>query len=86
VQQAYEPAVTVDRQFNAAAIAQISVPIYQGGGEYSLIRQSKETLAQQRASLEQVRDQARAYVVQTWDPIVGRKVPGPIGVRTGVGI
>jgi outer membrane protein len=70
VQQAYEPAVTVDRQFNAAAIAQISVPIYQGGGEYSLIRQSKETLAQQRASLEQVRDQARAFVVQTWGQLL----------------
>ena len=70
VQQAYEPALTIDRQFNATAIAQISVPIYQGGGEYSLIRQSKETLAQQRMSLEQVRDQARANVVQTWGQLL----------------
>jgi outer membrane protein len=73
VQQAYEPALTIDRQFNAAAIAQISVPIYQGGGEYSLIRQSKETLAQQRMSLEQVRDQARANVVQTWGQLLAGK-------------
>jgi outer membrane protein len=73
VQQAYEPALTIDRQFNASAIAQISVPIYQGGGEYSLIRQSKETLAQQRMSLEQVRDQARANVVQTWGQLLAGK-------------
>jgi outer membrane protein len=30
------------------AIAQVAVPVYQGGAEYSLIRQSKEKLAQQR--------------------------------------
>jgi outer membrane protein len=54
----------------SGSFPQISVPIYQGGGEYSLIRQSKETLAQQRASLEQVRDQARAYVVQTWGQLL----------------
>jgi outer membrane protein len=73
VQQAYEPAVTIDRQFNAAAIAQISVPIYQGGAEYALIRQSKETLAQQRLVLEQVRDQARSNVVSAWGQLLAGK-------------
>ena len=42
------------------------VPIYQGGAEYSLIRQSKENLAQQRLNLETTRDQTRANVVQAW--------------------
>jgi outer membrane protein len=74
VQQSYEPALQVDRQFNAAATAQISVPIYQGGAEYSLIRQSKETLAQQRLALEQVRDQARATVVQAWGQLLAGKL------------
>ena len=32
------------RQFNASLVAQVTVPIYQGGQEYSLVRQSKETL------------------------------------------
>jgi outer membrane protein len=73
VQQSYEPALTIDRQFNAAAIAQVSVPIYQGGGEYALIRQSKETLAQQRLALEQVRDQVRANVVSTWGQLLAGK-------------
>ena len=73
VQQSYEPALTIDRQFNAAAIAQVSVPIYQGGGEYSLIRQSKETLAQQRLALQQVRDQARSNVVSAWGQLLAGK-------------
>jgi hypothetical protein len=38
----------------------------QGGAEYSLIRQSKETLAQQRLVLEQTRDQTRANTVTAW--------------------
>jgi len=66
VQQAYETTMTLQRSFGASTLAQLSVPIYQGGGEFSLIRQSKETLAQQRLVLEQTRDQARANVVQAW--------------------
>ena len=49
------------------------MPIYQGGGEYALIRQSKETLAQQRLVLEQTRDQARANVVTFWGQLQAGK-------------
>jgi outer membrane protein len=66
VQQSYETTMVLQRSFGASALAQLSVPVYQGGAEYSLIRQSKETLAQQRLVLEQTRDQARANVVQAW--------------------
>src|ERR1700722_10267057 len=62
-QQAYEQTLITPKQFTASATAQISVPIYQGGGEYSLIRQSKENVAQQRLNLDQVRDQTRANTV-----------------------
>src|SRR6202012_5990430 len=51
VQQAYEQTMISPRSFGASAIAQVSVPVYQGGAEYSLIRQSKENLAQQRLVL-----------------------------------
>jgi outer membrane protein len=70
VQQSYEQTLTVFRTFGASAIAQLSVPVYQGGAEYALIRQSKETLAQQRLALEQVRDQTRATVVQAWGQLL----------------
>ncbi len=73
VQQSYEQTMTVQRSFGASAIAQLAVPIYNGGGEYSLIRQSKENLAQQRLNLEQVRDQTRANTVTAWGQLVAGK-------------
>src|SRR5712671_2779516 len=73
VQQSYEQQLTIFRSFGASAIAQLSVPVYQGGAEYSLIRQSKETLAQQRLVLEQTRDQTRANTVTAWGQLVAGK-------------
>jgi len=73
VQQAYEQTMTTYRSFGASAIAQLSVPIYQGGAEYSLIRQSKENLSQQRLNLELTRDQTRANTVTAWGQLVAGK-------------
>jgi outer membrane protein len=73
VQQSYEQTMTLYRSFGASATAQLTVPIYQGGAEYSLIRQSKETLAQQRLVLEQTRDATRANTVTAWGQLVAGK-------------
>jgi outer membrane protein len=73
VQQSYEQTLTIFRTFGASAVAQLNVPLYQGGAEYSLIRQSKENLAQQRLNLEQVRDQTRSNVVTAWGQLVAGK-------------
>ena len=73
VQQSYESTLTTFRSFGAAAVSQLSVPVYQGGAEYSLIRQSKENLAQQRLVLEQTRDQTRANTVTAWGQLVAGK-------------
>lgn len=73
VQQSYEQTMTIQRSFGASVVGQLSVPVYQGGAEYALIRQSKETLAQQRLNLEQVRDQTRANVVTAWGQLVAGK-------------
>ena len=54
-------------------LEQLTVPIYQGGGEYSTIRRSKETLGQQRLNLDINRDQARATVVQSWGELDAAK-------------
>src|SRR5215475_6950168 len=71
--QNYEQTLTIQRAFAGAAVAQVAVPIYQGGAEYSLIRQSKETLTQQRLVLEQTRDQTRANTVTAWGQLVAGK-------------
>jgi outer membrane protein len=66
ISQQYDTSPIIQKTFSAAAVAQLSIPIYQGGTEYSLIRQSKETLGQQRLNLELQRDGVRANVVQAW--------------------
>jgi outer membrane protein len=73
VQKTWQQTITQIRQFTASAVAQVSVPIYQGGAEYSLIRQSKETAEQQRFNLEQVRDQARADLITAWGQLLAGK-------------
>ncbi len=59
--------------FQGSVVGQITVPIYQGGQEYSLIRQAKETVGQRRLELAQNRDQARANVVQSWGQLDAAK-------------
>jgi outer membrane protein len=61
------------RLFNGTLQAKLTVPIYQGGAEYSAIRQNKEAVGQQRLSLDQVRDQVRANVVQYWGQLGATK-------------
>jgi outer membrane protein len=73
VQEAFEQSRLQYRSYTASAILQASVPLYQGGAEYSLIRQSKENLAQQRLNLETTRDQTRATVVQAWGQLEAGK-------------
>ncbi|HET7888992.1 MAG TPA: TolC family outer membrane protein [Bradyrhizobium sp.] len=73
VSKVWQQTITQINQFTAATSAQLTVPIYQGGAEYSLIRQSKETLEQQRLTMEQIRDQARADLVTAWGQLVASK-------------
>ncbi len=69
----WDPLYNVNKQTLASIVGQLTVPIYQGGGEYSAIRQSKETLGQQRLNLDVNRDQARATVVQSWGQLDASK-------------
>jgi outer membrane protein len=49
------------------------VPIYQGGQEYSQIRQAKETLGQKRLDLDVARDTVRQAIVQSWSRLEAAK-------------
>src|SRR5215813_3008557 len=73
VQQSYETSLLGLRTFNASVIGQLTVPIYQGGAEYSLVRQAKETLGQRRLDLDTARDQVRQSVVQAWGQLEAAK-------------
>ncbi len=68
VSQRYEPDnITNAHAFTASAVAQLNVPIYQGGEEYASIRQAKESLSQAELQADQARDQVRAAVVAAWN-------------------
>ena len=58
---------------SASVGAQLSVPIYQGGAEYSTIRQAKETLGQRRLDLDTARDQVQSTVTQAWGQLEAAK-------------
>ncbi len=58
---------------SASVAAQLSVPLYQGGSEYSAIRQSKETLGQRRLDLDTARDQVQSQVTQAWGQLDAAK-------------
>ncbi len=73
VQYASFPQLSIVHQFSTSVIGQLTVPLYQGGGEFSLIRQSKESLSQQRLNLDQVRNQTRQAVVQAWGQVQAAK-------------
>jgi outer membrane protein len=73
VQQQYDATLTTPQLFTASALFGLTIPLYQGGAEYSAIRQSKEAVGQQRLNLDQMRDQARATVVQSWGQLEAAK-------------
>jgi outer membrane protein len=72
-QQQFNSSDSTLRLLNSTVQAKLTIPIYQGGSEYSAIRQSKEAVSQQRLSLDQVRNQVRASVVQYWGQLEAAK-------------
>jgi outer membrane protein len=72
-QQQSEPFPGLTTEFLGTATANVTIPIYQGGSEFSLIRQSKESLGQQRLTLDLTRNQVRQAVVQAWGQLEAAK-------------
>jgi len=73
VQKSENSALASVQAYNASVIGQLTVPIYQGGAEYSAIRQAKETLGQRRIDLDTAREQVRQTVVQSWGQLDAAK-------------
>jgi outer membrane protein len=61
------------RTVNGSILGVLSVPIYQGGQEYSRVREAKEILGQRRLEADVVRDQVRAAIVSAWGSLEGAK-------------
>ena len=69
----WDSTALTNKQTLASVVGTLTVPLYQGGSEFSTIRQNKETLGQQRLNLDVNRDQARATVVQSWGQLDAAK-------------
>ena len=80
LQQTY-PTILQPNLFLGTVMLNLSVPIYQGGAEYSAIRLDKEAVGQQRLSADQVRDQTRANVVQAWGQLQAAKAQIEAAIR-----
>jgi outer membrane protein len=65
--------LNVYQSYSASVLGTLSVPIYQGGAEYSLVRQAKETLGQKRIDMDTARDSARQLAVQSWGQLEAGK-------------
>jgi outer membrane protein len=81
VQQQNYPNILQPNLFLGTVALNLTVPIYQGGTEYSAIRLDKETVGQQRLNVDQVRDQTRANVVQAWGQLQAAKAQIDAAVR-----
>jgi outer membrane protein len=73
VQKRWDLAPGSNDQLTGTVLGRMTVPIYQGGSEYSIIRQAKETLGQRRIELDVQRDLVQATVVQAWSTLEATK-------------
>jgi len=73
IQQQIFPQLLTPKDFTNTVMLNLSVPLYQGGAEYSAIRLDKENVDQQRLTVDQIRDQTRADVVQAWGQLQAAK-------------
>jgi outer membrane protein len=81
VQQQTFPNILTPNLFLGTVALNLSVPIYQGGAEYSAIRLNKEAEGERRLNVNQVRDQIQANVVQSWGQLVAAKAQVEAAIR-----
>ena len=67
---ANEPTLALDRQRDASIGANLTVPLYQGGGEYARVRQTKQTVRQRQDDLEAAFRAVRNEVTAAWQALV----------------
>jgi outer membrane protein len=71
--QSNNAAARSDQLNGYQAVLQLSVPIYQGGAEYSAVRQAKQSEQQARKLVDDARRTAVQNAVQAWETLVAAK-------------
>jgi outer membrane protein len=65
--------VVGQRTLSAQVVLNASIPLYQGGAEYSRVRQARQTEQQNRKIVEDVRRQAIANATQSWETLTAAR-------------
>ncbi len=65
-----DPSVNVDSERDASIGANLTVPLYQGGGEYARVRQTKQTVRQRQDDLESTFRSVRDEVTNSWEALI----------------
>jgi outer membrane protein len=66
IQQQFDVQVPGDKYYNYILGFQATIPIYQGGGEWSKIRQAKELVGQRRNELDSARRAVAENTIRSW--------------------
>ncbi len=66
----YNSAAAQTRADNATITAKLVVPIYQGGGATSKVREGKQNLGVRRIQVDESRDQVRNAIVSAWTQLI----------------
>jgi TolC family type I secretion outer membrane protein len=69
----HDPSLSLDYQSVGQIGANLTVPLYQGGGEYARVRQSKATVRQRQEDLESVFRSVRQEVTDAWQTLTSAR-------------
>ena len=61
------------RSLSAQVVLNASIPLYQGGAEYSRVRQARQTEQQNRKIVDDIRRQAIQNAAQSWETLVAAR-------------
>lgn len=70
----YDPMYSANNQQSGTSFTlQATVPLYEGGGDYSRIRQAKQTRVQREMNVNDVRRTVRQAVVDAWEQLAAAR-------------
>ena len=69
-----QPTANIEWDRNAALGLNLSVPLYQGGAEYSRVRESRQLVRQQRDQLETANRSVQELVTSSWENLLAATV------------
>ncbi|HWD57202.1 MAG TPA: TolC family outer membrane protein [Stellaceae bacterium] len=73
--RSYSPSITLKtaREDTASVVAQMTMPLYEGGAVYSQTRQAEQTVGQRRSQVDDARRAAVQSATQAWETLMSAR-------------